>query len=107
MELKTDVSVQEIIKATESSHHTVGESKVIRLRDEVFSMVHLGEAKGTGNTYSSLEKITGLPVVIVDYADRKVRLGVARLFGNEEIVIKSLSRQYKEIEGFIGLSKRG
>ena len=99
-------SVREIIKVGGSGLQTVGQSKVIRLRDEVLSMVHLGEALGMGDGYSESDE-SGMPVVIVNYGEKKIGLGVDRLFGNEEIVIKSLSKHYKEIEGLIGASILG
>jgi len=99
-------SVREIIKVGGSGLQTVGQSKVIRLREEVLSMVHLGEALGMGDGYSESDE-SGMPVVIVNYGEKKIGLGVDRLFGNEEIVIKSLSKHYKEIEGLIGASILG
>ncbi len=49
----------------------------------------------------------GCPWSIVDFEDRKIGLGVDRVLGTREIVIKSLSRHYREIEGLIGASILG
>lgn len=100
-------SVREIVRTTPSTLKTVGNSKVIRLRDEVLSMVHLEEAINLTKNTSRSDKGLKTPVVIVNYGEKKIGLGVDRLIGNEEIVIKSLSKHYREIDGLIGASILG
>jgi two-component system chemotaxis sensor kinase CheA len=45
--------------------------------------------------------------VVLDYEDKRIGLGVDRIIGTGEIVIKSLSRHYREIQGLIGASILG
>ena len=49
----------------------------------------------------------GMPVVVVDFEGRKVGLEVEKIIGTREVVIKSLSRHYREIDGLIGASILG
>jgi len=98
-------SVKEVLKVARSELKSVGGHRVLRLREQVLSLVELRQALALEG--SRLETEARLPVVIVDFEDRKIGLGVDRVLGNREIVIKSLSRHYREIEGLIGASILG
>ena len=99
-------SVKEVLKVGEAEMKSVGTSPAICLRDEVLAVVHLRQALELGsNSNGSQDPQT--PVVIVDYEERKIGLGVDRVIGTSEIVIKSLSRHYREIKGLIGASILG
>ncbi|UCF99984.1 MAG: chemotaxis protein CheW [Spirochaetaceae bacterium] len=101
-------SVKEVLKVTELELKTIGGRRVIRLRDEVLTMIHLSEALSLdSNGSAAAGKDTRMPVVIVDYEEKKIGLGVDKVIGTGEIVIKSLSRHYQEIEGLIGASILG
>lgn len=103
-------SVNEVIKVKRSEFHSVRQSDVIKLRDEVVSVVDLNEILEISDSKVSgmqEEEDREVRIVIVSYGGKKVGIGVDRLLGNEEIVIKSLSRHYKEIEGMIGASILG
>jgi two-component system chemotaxis sensor kinase CheA len=100
-------AVREILKEKDSILKTVGTRRVIMLRDEVLALVNLGAA--LENTASKPPAATGagLPVVVVDFEGRKIGLEVEKLHGTREVVIKSLSRHYREVEGLIGASILG
>jgi chemotaxis protein CheC len=83
----------------------VGGRSVIRLREEILALVALQEALGLGDV--TTDNNSRRPVVVVDYEEKKIGLAVDRVLGNREIVIKSLSRHYREIEGLIGASILG
>jgi chemotaxis protein CheC len=85
---------------------TVRKHTVIRLREEVLSVADLNEVLSItqGNETNGRKDVS---IVIVDYGGKKIGIGVDRLRGNEEIVIKSLSRHYREIDGLIGASIMG
>jgi len=92
---------------TETELKTIGTQPVVRLREEVLAMVHMQEALDLGgNDHLKIED-SRLPVVVVEYEGKKIGLGVDRVIGTGEIVIKSLSRHYREIEGLIGASILG
>jgi chemotaxis protein histidine kinase CheA/chemotaxis protein CheY-P-specific phosphatase CheC len=97
-------SVKEVIKARGNDLKRVGNTLVIQLREEVLSVVELRDVlEIEGNGLNGHER----PIVIVDYGGKKTGIIVDRLLGNEEIVIKSLSRHYQEVDGMIGASIMG
>lgn len=103
-------AVNEVLKVKRSDFYSVRQSDVIKLRDEVISIVDLNEILDIPDSKVSgmqEEEDREVRIVIVSYGGKKVGIGVDRLLGNEEIVIKSLSRHYKEIEGMIGASILG
>ncbi len=100
-------SVREVLKVGKRELKSVGARPAIRLREEVLAMVHLQEALSLGGNGSSLEGGQRKPVAVVEYEGKKIGLGVDRVLGTGEIVIKSLSRHYREIEGLIGASIMG
>ena len=114
-------AVREVVRPSKEALATVGARRVLRLRDEILALVHLGsilrtgrdEVTGTGaggaahGAGGATHSAEGRPVVVVDYGDRRLGLQVDRIDGTREIVIKSLSRHYREIEGLVGASILG
>jgi chemotaxis signal transduction protein/two-component sensor histidine kinase len=100
-------SVKEVLKVGGGELKSVGTRPVIRLREEVLAIVPLRQAlclAGDGSFHQAAER---MPVAVVEYEGKKIGLGVDRVIGTGEIVIKSLSRHYREIEGLIGASIMG
>jgi two-component system, chemotaxis family, sensor kinase CheA len=100
-------AVREILKEKDSILKTVGTRRVIMLRDEVLALVNLGAALQDTESAAPKTVGAGLPVVVVDFEGRKIGLEVEKLHGTREVVIKSLSRHYREVEGLIGASILG
>jgi chemotaxis protein histidine kinase CheA/chemotaxis protein CheY-P-specific phosphatase CheC len=124
-------SVREVVKPRGEELQSVQGSATLHLRDEVISVADLNKVLGlkangsNGNGHREIGSEEngseenghesnvhggngqGRPIVIVDYAGAKVGVMVERLLGNEEVVIKSLSRHYREIEGLVGASILG
>ncbi|HET6450295.1 MAG TPA: chemotaxis protein CheW [Spirochaetia bacterium] len=109
-------AVREIVKATEDMLKTVGTRRTMLLRNEVLALVNLAralKANGDGRravTGSTADKVVAgatRPVVVVDYEGRKIGLEVDGIVGSREVVIKSLSRHYREVDGLIGASILG
>ncbi|HUR37353.1 MAG TPA: chemotaxis protein CheA [Terriglobales bacterium] len=78
-------SVVEITRAQQSEIHRVDQHEVLRLRDEVLTLVRLNKLNREQGT--SAKKIF---VVIIAIGDRKFGLVVDKLVGEEELVIKAL-----------------
>jgi two-component system, chemotaxis family, sensor kinase CheA len=112
-------AVREVVRPSRDALASVGNRRVLRLRDEVLALVHLGSILRTGRDVASdaegaargaegaARSAEGRPVVVVDYGDRRLGLQVDRIEGTREIVIKSLSRHYREIDGLVGASILG
>lgn len=94
-------SVVEITRATQSEVHRVEGHDVIRLRDEILTLVHLRglgpQSAGTKNMF----------VVVVSLSDRKFGLVVDRMVGEEELVIKALDDHLVATELVSGASILG
>lgn len=77
-------SVVEITRASQSEVHRVENHDVIRLREEVLTLVHL---QSMNRQPAAANKMF---VVVVSHGDRKFGLVVDRMVGEEELVIKAL-----------------
>jgi two-component system chemotaxis sensor kinase CheA len=96
-------SVIEITRAQESEIHVVDRHEVIKLREEVLTLVRLGALSGQ----SSNEKRGRSFIVVVTVGERKFGLIVDRLVGEEELVIKALDDGFVESEMVSGASILG
>ncbi len=100
-------SVREILKIRLDALKSVAGRRVILVREEILALVHLGNALKAGKDSEQQPATEGMPVVVVDFEGRKIGLEVEKIIGTREIVIKSLSRHYREIDGLIGASILG
>ncbi len=101
-------NVKEVIKVSSSEFIKLHQNRVIRIRDEVVSVVYLGELLNfVENMSFESGGINDIPIIVVNYSSMSVGVAVDKLIGKEEIVIKSLSKHYKEIEGLAGASILG
>jgi len=94
-------SVVEITRATQSEVHRVEGHDVIRLRDEILTLVHL---RGLGSQSAGTKNMF---VVVVSLSDRKFGLVVDRMVGEEELVIKALDDHLVATELVSGASILG
>ncbi|MCI4400338.1 MAG: response regulator [Campylobacteraceae bacterium] len=97
-------SVLETVRITQDDIFLVEGKSVLRLRNEVLSLVKLSDIFGIETT---MEGGDNLYVVIIGLADAKIGVVIDRLIGQEEIVIKSLGYYLKGIEGIAGATIRG
>ena len=96
-------SVIEITRVQESEIHVVDRHEVIKLREEVLTLVR---PQGL-NTAGPIGKQGRSFVVVVTVGDRKFGLIVDRLVGEEELVIKALDDGYIDTELVSGASILG
>ena len=101
-------SVVETLRIKESTIQTIDKHEVINLRKSVLSLLRLGDEFGIGGNMDA--KIAAaahstdreIYVVVVALAEKKVGIVVDNLYGQEEVVIKSLGDYrlgYKGISG--------
>ncbi len=98
-------SVIETLRVTPQEIQTVDDKEVITLRDEILPLVHLSERVGLPPT--ALEQHEQMYVVVTSVAEKKVGLMVTKLYGQEEIVIKSLGNYLKGHPEFSGATLTG
>ncbi len=99
--------VQEIVRATQNELFTIQQSRVARVRGRVIGVVDLGEvftwAQGRGDR-GAAEEVT---LVVVGERGREVGLIVDHVIGEEDIVIKSMAENYRNVAGIAGASILG
>ncbi len=97
-------SVMETVRISIDEIYTVEGKNVMRLRDDVLSLVHIGDIFEVERIMEGGEYVY---VVVLGVGAQKLGLLVDTLVGQEEIVIKSLGEYLKGIEGIAGATIRG
>ncbi|MDQ7042435.1 MAG: response regulator [Sulfurimonas sp.] len=97
-------SVLETVRISKDEIYTVEGRSVMRLREEVLSLVHIGDIFEVERILDASEHAY---VVVLGLGTSKIGLIVDTLVGQEEIVIKSLGDYLKGIEGIAGATIRG
>ena len=97
-------SVLETVRISQDEIYTVESRSVMRLRDEVLSLVHIGDIFEVDRILDAGEHAY---VVVLGLGAQKLGLIVDSLVGQEEIVIKSMGDYLKGIDGIAGATIRG
>jgi two-component system chemotaxis sensor kinase CheA len=97
-------SVLETVRISMDEIYTVEGRSVMRLREEVLSLVHIGDIFNVERIFENSEYAY---VVVIGLAESKIGLIVDSLVGQEEIVIKSMGDYLQGIDGIAGATIRG
>ncbi|MFT5661494.1 MAG: two-component system chemotaxis sensor kinase CheA [Sulfurimonas sp.] len=97
-------SVLETVRISQDEIYTVESRSVMRLREEVLSLVHIGDIFEVDRILDAGEHAY---VVVLGLGAQKLGLIVDSLVGQEEIVIKSMGDYLKGIDGIAGATIRG
>ncbi|HIP14728.1 MAG TPA: hybrid sensor histidine kinase/response regulator [Sulfurimonas autotrophica] len=97
-------SVLETVRISKDEIYTVEGRSVMRLREDVLPLVHIGDIFEVERILDANEYAY---VVVLGLGTSKLGLIVDLLVGQEEIVIKSLGDYLKGIEGIAGATIRG
>ncbi|EMY60260.1 chemotaxis protein CheW [Leptospira terpstrae] len=95
--------VSETIKVNLDQITTLEGHEIINLRGEVLPIYRLNRILGLADKQEMVE----VPVVIVNYKTRKLGFMVDDLIGKHETVIKSLGKNFKDIQGLTGATIMG
>ncbi|TGK88404.1 chemotaxis protein CheA [Leptospira bourretii] len=95
--------VSETIKVNLDQITTLEGHEIINLRGEVLPIYRLNRILGLADKQDMVE----VPVVIVNYKTRKLGFMVDDLIGKHETVIKSLGKNFKDIQGLTGATIMG
>ncbi len=98
-------SVIETLRVSPQEIQTIDEKEVICLRDEVLPLIHLSRELGTSVSEPAPDQ--SLYVVVTGLAEKKIGIVVSTLFGQEEIVIKTLGNYLKGHREFSGATLTG
>ncbi len=97
-------SVLETVRVPIDDIYTIEGKNVLRLRDEVLSLVRLSDVFGVKQVLESGDQTY---VVVIGVAESKLGIIVDTLIGQEEIVIKSMGDYLQNIQGIAGATIRG
>ena len=97
-------NVNETVRVPVDNIYTIEGKNVLRLRDEVLSLVRLSDLFGVKQVLESGDQTY---VVVISVAETKLGIIVDNLIGQEEIVIKSLGNYLASINGIAGGTIRG
>jgi two-component system chemotaxis sensor kinase CheA len=97
-------SVLETVRISMDEVYTIEGKNVLRLRNEILSLVRLSDMFGVEQVLDNGEHAY---VVIIGLAESKLGIIVDGLVGQEEIVIKSMGDYLQGIEGIAGATIRG
>ncbi|HBO45776.1 MAG TPA: hypothetical protein DD670_18000 [Planctomycetaceae bacterium] len=102
-------SVSEIVRARGSEVATVHGMPAARVRGRVVSIVRLDEVFQWNSTWAgrSDDSSGDVTLVIVRERDEEIGLVVDRVIGEEDVVIKSMSENYRNVPGIAGASVLG
>jgi two-component system chemotaxis sensor kinase CheA len=102
-------SVIEIVRVRESCLATVHGLRTARIRGRVISVVDLNELLQWRDDSFRAASSTGseLTLVIVGMDGKELGIAVDELIGEEDIVIKSLAENYRNVHGLAGASILG
>lgn len=89
---------------SEYVNQLAGGQKVFRLRDEYVPIIELSK---TFSIPSDTASIDGALMVVVEFDGQKVGVIVDELLGQQQVVIKSLEHNYKQVEGVSGATILG
>jgi two-component system chemotaxis sensor kinase CheA len=94
-------SVSEIITYDPSMIKTVGTQRSLMLRDDVYLLV------GLNDLFDMPEEGEKRFIIIINLGERDIAVAIDDLFGEEEIVIKSLGELLGNIQGLAGATITG
>ena len=103
--------VVEIVRLNNQDLHTVHGVLTARVRGRVISVVRLGDVYHWANQNQRRNRqqtdCTEATLVIVGEQQRELGLAVDRVIGEEDIVIKSVAENYRNVPGIAGASILG
>jgi len=99
------VSIVESLQIrAENVNHITGQAEYYRLRDEYIPIIRLNRIFGMDTGIADLEE--GL-LVVVESDGRQVGLFVDKLMGQQQVVIKSLETNFRQLQGVSGATILG
>lgn len=105
------VSLLELVRLegeqAEKGIEMVQDAPVYRLRGKLLPLVYLSSELHTGNGDSSDDQEIIVNIVVLQADERQFGLVVDEILDTEEIVVKPLSKQLKDIQAFAGVSVMG
>ncbi len=99
-------SVIEVVRIPREQVHSIKGKEIIRLRDSILPIVHLGKIFNL-NSRANGEDKENLYIVVFGLAEKKLGVVVDGLLGQKEVVIKSLGSYLSNVKGIAGATILG
>ncbi len=99
-------SVIEVVRIPREQVHSIKGKEIIRLRDSILPIVHLGKIFNL-NGKANLGDKQNLYIVVLGLAEKKLGVVVDGLLGQKEVVIKSLGSYLSNVKGIAGATILG
>ena len=100
--------VREIVELARSRTHSVQGRAMIVVRDQPMPLVSMPTTYHfAGGPQHDANGTTPLHAIVFGYADTQIALGVDRLLGKEDLVIKPLCAELATVRGLAGMAIRG
>lgn len=100
-------SVVEIVRVPRTDIRTVHQQQTTTVRGRVVSVVYLADLFKWESAEDRRESQEDITLVIIGTEEREIALVVDRLLGEEDVVIKSMAENYKNVPGIAGASILG
>lgn len=100
-------SVVEIVRVPRNEVRTVHQQQTTTVRGRVVSVVYLADLFKWQSDVAGRTAQEDITLVIIGSEDREIALVVDRLLGEEDVVIKSMAENYKNVRGIAGASILG
>ena len=97
-------NVAEIIEIKKNEIYKIEKIMHLKLRNNVIPVLHLKDVIGI-DSIEELKEINN--VMIINHNDSKIGIMVSQLVGKENIVIKSLDKNFKKVKGISGATILG
>ena len=99
------VNIVESIQPAADQVRVIKGSRILYVREEYWPLVDVGKTLGDRDDY--VADLTQSIVVLVETAKSRFGLIVDNLVGQQQVVIKSLERHYRRVEGVAGATIMG
>jgi two-component system chemotaxis sensor kinase CheA len=99
-------SVLEVVRVPRTQVHSIKDKEIIRLRDSILPIVHLGKIFNLNHSVNEEER-ENLYIVVLGLAEKKLGVVVDGLLGQKEVVIKSLGSYLSNVKGIAGATILG
>ncbi|MEM6491035.1 MAG: chemotaxis protein CheA, partial [Pseudomonadota bacterium] len=97
--------VETFLPAPDDVERLVGRSDLVRIRDEYLPLIHLGRLFGVDGARAN--PADGLVVVAEVDGGRRVGLVIDEMLGQQQVVVKSLERNFRSVDGLSGATILG
>jgi two-component system chemotaxis sensor kinase CheA len=90
-------------------HNVAGQGEIVLVRDEAIPFLRLKRLFGLSSSIENGENVVGERklIIVVEHSDQRAALEIDELLGQQQIVVKSLERNFTKLDGTLGATILG